>query len=206
MTSTLKSTRYLATLRRHQCSRGRLSRASANPVELLPVVRVATAPSVGATAGLEPKVLAGRDVVRVVLVLILPPAVVGVHVGLGLALPVDVDLKADESVAAFISAVPRPMEGFGWHRRSSQKQCGRRGNGSALATVTTGTTRRGWVGEGGSRRTLRWAQLRLLISHMFIRKNPVAMPPQNHPGLTFPGRGHEVPPSRPGRHRQSALH
>ena len=74
-------------------------------MKLLPVVRVATAPSVGATAGFEPKVLAGRDVVRVVLVLILPPAVVGVHVGLGLALPVDVDLKEDESVAAFISAV-----------------------------------------------------------------------------------------------------
>ena len=83
---------------------GRLRGTVADPLVLLPVVGVAASPSVGVTAGLEPKVLVGGNEARVVLVHVLPPASGRVHVGLGLARPVDDNLKTGTIVKA---SVPR---------------------------------------------------------------------------------------------------
>ena len=85
----------LATLHRHRCPCGRLaSLAGALPGELLSVVVSGAAPSVRAATGLKPEVLAGRNEMCVVLVLVLPPAASRVEVACGYAPPVDVDLKA----------------------------------------------------------------------------------------------------------------
>ena len=87
------------------------------------MVASGAAPSVRAATGLKPEVLAGRNVMCVVLVCVLPPAASRVEVACGYAPPVDVDLKAGQATATLVElpasqgsdGIGPKQRGRAWH-------------------------------------------------------------------------------------------
>ena len=131
----------------------------------------------GVAASLEPKVLPGRDVVDVVLVLVLPPTAVGVHVGLGLASPVDHDLQTeqpgnteggDQVVSQLLRcrALATSHAGMGQQHDAVRTSSSGRGRAGARGQSETKLSHRMRV---ALKRTLMWAQFREIMTQKFMR-------------------------------------